>query len=314
MKRIAVVGAGPVGGVLCAHLIKAKLASPTIIENWLEYLQEIRKNGIVIKGVREISVPIKNAFQSISEASQAGCTFDMVFLCVKAPVNKEIAAMLPTILSKEGTVICFQNGLDTERAISEYVDNQRILRGVVNYAGNMEGFEIKMNFFNPPNYIGPPPWGFTECSRLGRDTAELLSEAGLATEYVEDIQREVWKKTIRNASLTPISALSGMTISQVMSNPRSRFIVEKLMFEALSVARAMGFDIDDTFIQETISYLERAGSHMPSMRVDITSKRKTEVEFLNHKIAEHGEKLGIDVSYNRAIANLILSIDDMAQT
>ena len=51
---------------------------------------------------------------------------------------------------------------------------------------------------------------------------------------------------------------------------------------------------------------------MPSMYDDVVNHRQTEINYLNHRIAELGERNGVPVPYNRTVANLVLCINEVA--
>ena len=69
---------------------------------------------------------------------------------------------------------------------------------------------------------------------------------------------------------------------------------------------------DQKFYDDTLTYFRKAGHHMPSMRGDVEDERQTEIEFLNHKIAEYADRVGVPAPYNRALADLVLCIDELA--
>ncbi len=311
-KKIAIVGVGPVGGILGGYLLQSG-RDVTLIDIFEEHMSRIRSEGLVLDGQRPLTARFENSYRSIPEAVAHNQKFDLIYVCVKAPVVKLVAGELPAALAEGGAVVSFQNGLDTERGILDVIGPERTLRGVVNYAGNLvEPGRILKTFFNPPNYVGAAVPGNAAADALAREVAALMSESILTTEFSDNIQWHVWEKAIRNAALMPISALSGQNMAQVMGFEPSLHLVEKLLAEEIEIAKAVGFEFDKNFYDDTLRYFRKAGYHMPSMRGDVLDGRRTEIEFLNHKIAEYGEKHGIPCPYNRAIANLVMCADRVA--
>jgi len=310
--KYCVVGVGPVGGILTAHLA-LKGADVTAVDIFKEHLDRMKERGLKVEGAADIDVKVNKIFYSLEEAGDAGEKFDAIFVCVKATVIKFIAPLLSAVLADGGVGISWQNGLDTEAGLLEVLGPDHTLRGAVNYAGNLTGLgSVRMTFFHPPNYLGPAEKNRTGASEAARRLALQLSDFGLATEYTDDIQRHVWAKAIRNAALMPVSALTGMDMAQVMDSERSLFLVEELLKESLNVSAKVGHVFDRKFYDETLEYYRGAGHHMPSMRGDVEDGRRTETEFLNHRIAEYGAMHGVDAPYNRALANLLLCIDELA--
>jgi 2-dehydropantoate 2-reductase len=310
--KIGVVGIGPVGGVLSAYLIDEGM-DVTVIDLYEEHVQKVCTEGLVLEGDNPLTVVFPSSCLSIPEACEKGLRFDIVFVCVKATAMRFVAPQVPTILAEDGVAVSFQNGLDTEKGILTALGPERTLRGVVNYAGNLLGpGRIRKTFFHPPNHLGAAVPGTAAAEAKAKEVSQLMSKSVLKTEFSDNVQLHVWEKAIRNAGLMPISALSGQNMAQVMSSERSLHLVENLLKEEIAIAKAIGIDFGESFYEETLEYYRGAGAHIPSMRGDVVDGRQTEIEYLNHKIAEYGENNGVPCPYNRALANLVLCIDEVA--
>lgn len=308
--RIGIVGAGPVGGILGAHL--AKHNQDIILVDLLRaHLNEIRNNGLKLKGIADIDVRIEEVRYSIAELEPD--KVDLLFLAVKASALNGAIAELKKVFQDMRTdpkFISIQNGLDTEELIGEAFGAENTLRVVVNYAGNLIGNgRIKMTFFNKPNYIGSIS---RKAYNVAREVAELMTAAGLETEFAEDIKRYEWEKTILNSALMPVSAITGMTMKQVMEFPQTRKLVEEALRECIAVAESVGYELGD-FFSHGISYFEKAGHHKPSMLADLEGGRPTEIDFLNGKIVYYGKKYGAATPYNEALTNLVKALELMSQ-
>ena len=169
-----------------------------------------------------------------------------------------------------------------------------------------------MTFFNPPNHLGASVKSAAEAAQKAKDLADIMTKADLQTSFSDDIQYHVWEKAVRNAALMPVSALTGQNMAQVMASVRSVHLVQTLLREEMEIAKAVGYEFPEDFYEETLEYFRKAGTHVPSMRGDVLDGRQTEIEFLNHRIAEYGEKRDVPCPYNRAIANLVLCVDEVA--
>jgi len=102
-----------------------------------------------------------------------------------------------------------------------------------------------------------------------------------------------------------------MDMAQVMVSARGMDMVKKLLAESMDVSAGAGYKFSQDFYDETLLYYEKAGNHVPSMLGDVQDGRRTEVEFLNQKIVEYGEKNGVDTPYSLAVSNLILCVDEL---
>lgn len=309
--KVAIVGAGPVGSILAVQLIQNGI-QVALIDPAPEHMGAIGKGGIVIQGANPRTVTPPTLFASIDEAAAAAACFDVVYICVKATVNKLIADRIMSILAEDGAAVSFQNGLDTETCFLETLGPAKTLRGVINYAGNVVAPGIiRETFFNPPNYVGAADTQNREAVAKARQVVKMMDDAGMATVFSDDIKAHVWEKVIRNAALMPISALTGMDIIQVVESLSGLALVEAMLTEAMAVCAKLGYPLDQKYYDDTLNYFRKAGHHMPSMWGDVQDGRQTEIEFLNHKIAEYGEKLGVPVPHNRSLANLLLCVDEV---
>ena len=137
----------------------------------------------------------------------------------------------------------------------------------------------------------------------------MITAAGIETVFTEDIKKPEWEKVILNAGLAPISAATGLTMKEVMDFSLLREMVENLLHESIDVARGVGIPLADNFFDHCLSYLGKGGYHKPSMLVDIEKGESTEIDFMNGRIAEYGDKLGLPVSYNRMITAVIKGLE-----
>ena len=162
-RSIGVIGVGPVGGILAAHLAAAgeNVAVVDILEG---HLEEIRENCLRISGLVDIEARIPRACLSILELQDMD--LDYLFVAVKAPVLPRILGEVKKVVGPDTRVISYQNGLDTERLVAEHIDPDNVFRAVINYAGTCKGrSHIMMTFFNGPNYVGPINGGSWEAAQ-----------------------------------------------------------------------------------------------------------------------------------------------------
>jgi 2-dehydropantoate 2-reductase len=201
-------------------------------------------------------------------------------------------------------IVSMQNGIDNEEYMAKFFPKERILRVVINYAGNaISPSVIKMTFFHKPNYVGCL-CGKADCMYT-KEFSDLMTDAGLDTEPTVEVKKLAWRKTILVAALAPISALLGMTMAEVMSMGETRYLVEMLLEEAVEVARGKSFDFGDDFIEYSLKYLSTAGHHKPSMLIDVEKGDPTEIEYINGKISFHGHELDIPAHLNTYLTLLV---------
>lgn len=80
--------------------------------------------------------------------------------------------------------------------------------------------------------------------------------------------------------------------------------------EALAVARAVGYDIGEDYLEQAVNYLMKAGVHRDSMCLDIESKAPTEIDFLGAKVVEYASQNGVSTPFFIVMTNLVKAIED----
>jgi 2-dehydropantoate 2-reductase len=307
-RTIGIIGAGPVGGILAAHLSSAG-HTVFLVDAWKEHMNRIRTSGLNIIGREDLRTRPTHLLTSIRDLEDSKLEF--VFICTKAcDLGNVLGEMSDTIKRSNAVFISFQNGIDTEQAIAEQIDRHRVLRGVVSYAGVLtRPGEIRESFFTPPNYLG---WLDERGAESCREAAALVSASGLATEATKEIGRYVWRKAILNSCTMSIAAITGMNMQEMIEFPPTAQLVELLLQESVAVAAAYGFDYGPEFIEKVRDFNNHAGPHKPSMLVDIENGRKTENPFLIRRIAERAEEKGVPAPFHRTVANLIDALEKRA--
>ena len=306
--RFGIVGAGPVGSILAAHLTGAG-HDVYVVDTWKDHLEAIVHNGVEITGIRQMHERIAGGFEGIAELRDL--QLDFLVLAVKACVLRRLLRDLSEVLGPEVVVVSLQNGLDTEEVIKHALNSHQIHRVVVNYAGNiMSPGKVVMNFFNAPNHVG------CICKHSchhADELAQVLTAAHLETRSQVDIKRYVWEKTILSAVLAPISAVTGMNMQEVMDMSDTYRIVESLLAECIQVAARSGYDFGPGFFNFCMDYLGKGGPHKPSMLVDIENGRETEIDFITGRVSFYGSLNHVPTPVNDMFTRLVKTVERRAR-
>jgi 2-dehydropantoate 2-reductase len=234
-------------------------------------------------------------------------TPDVVLICVKTNFLGDVVSELCAHFPEMPAVTVVENGLDNEEYVARKIGKDKVLRCVINYAGMMSSdTEIQVTFFNRPNYLGVMD---TKNRAFAEELAARLTDSGVETHYTEDIKKYEWKKAILNACLAPLSAITGLTMRDIMDTQYLREIVEALLSEGIKIGQSAGVVFPPDFYDFSLSYLAKGGYHKPTMLMDIESGYNTEIDFLNGRMVEYAEKAGIDCQCNRMITSVIKGLE-----
>ncbi len=300
--RVGIIGAGPVGLTLSAHLIESG-AFVVLCDIDEQKIDKIKKAGIKLSHTIQKEINADQVCYSINELEDY--PLDLVIISIKTTALQIVINQLSKIDDGKMFVMCAQNGIDNELIAAEAFGKERTLRMVINYAGGMENLNtVNVTFFNPPNYVAPLA---KSGESVAKSIADLLNHVNLKTDICNaaEIQNHVWEKAILNAALSGLCAISHRTMKEVMSFPETVDMVTGIIDESIQVAKKENIEIKDGFRQASIEYLTKAGNHKPSMLIDIENGVKTEIDQLNGKIVEYGKKFGIDTPLNQGVTALI---------
>jgi len=305
--KIGIIGLGPVGLVLAVHLQEAG-CEVLICDVDKKKINLIRSDGIELTGKVSKNTFFKRVYSTLSELMEQD--IDILISAVKAYHVDSVLDQIKQQVSGNLFLLSAQNGIDIREKYTSHFDESQILRMVVNYAGNLHAPNVvNVTFFNPPNYIASVDDSRTDVSEW---ICGILTNAGLETLNKDSfvIADKIWEKTILNAALSPLCAISNLTMKEAMAHPDTLEIIEQIIFEAIEVAKAEEIKLGENFVKLCIRYLKNAGDHFPSLAVDLISGKETEIDYMNGKIVEYGRKHYIRTPLNLTFTNLVKAISD----
>lgn len=303
-KKFAVVGAGPVGGIVAAFLAKGGY-EVTLCDVQTSLLEPALEPGISLSGADNFQARVSKTTTRVD--SLAEDPPDVVIVTVKATALPIIASALEAFIAEGRYVVSWQNGIDTELVLAERLGKQQVMRAVVNYGCILEGpAKVKLAFHHRPHYL-------QELAPAGRDAAvgicHALTECGLDTHHTDQIRNMVWTKTVNNSCMNAVCAVTGKTMFEVINDPIVFGLVDSLLKEGVRVARANELMLGPDYYVDCHDYIKDAGHHKPSMLQDIEAKRQTEIDYINGKIIEYGERAGVPTPYNTTLRSLVKALE-----
>jgi len=301
--NIAIIGAGPVGSLMAAHLARNQ-ENVLLIDIKKELIQAIAEDGITVTGVGDnFKTHVKGT--GCSTASLSQFDMDLIFVAVKLNFLDSLLEEIKLVFKPSQKIILLQNGIDNEERAAQKFSRDDILRFVINYAGMIvKPGVFTMTFFNPPNYLGAlSPKNET----LAIEIAEFISDAGLKTVAVPDIKKYEWKKTILNAGLMPVCAATGLTMKEAMEFEETRFLCEQILLESIQVAKKMGYEYENNIFENCLAYFSSAGNHKPSTSLDLEAGNP--VEYVFQTIIDYGKKIGSPTPYLESLTKVVRSLE-----
>src|SRR5215470_4622608 len=115
-QKIAVVGAGAVGGYVGAHMVQAG-EDVTFIDPWPAHVVHMQDRGLRVthaRDVAEFSVPVRALHVTDVQQLAREKPVDIAFVCTKSYDTAWTTMMIAQYLAADGYVVSLQNCMNEE--------------------------------------------------------------------------------------------------------------------------------------------------------------------------------------------------------
>src|SRR5260370_346438 len=115
-RKIAIVGAGAVGGYAGAHMVQAG-EDVTFIDPWVEDIEKMREDGLRVthaRDVAEFSVPVRALHVTDAQLLAKETPVDIAFVCMKSYDTAWATTLIQQYLAPDGYVVSLQNCMNEE--------------------------------------------------------------------------------------------------------------------------------------------------------------------------------------------------------
>lgn len=296
--KIAVIGAGAIGGLVGAKLALAGEDVSFIVRG--ANLDAIATNGIRLisaEGEEQVARNVK----ATDRYDQAGAQ-DIVVLAMKAHQVEAVANEVPKLFGPETVVVTMQNGIpywyfqkhggplegttvksvDPHGVVAARIPAERVIGCVVYPASELVAPGVVKHIEGDRFPVGELDG--TSSERVQRVSA-CFSEAGFKAPVLDNIRAEIWLKLWGNLTFNPISSLSHSTLVDICQYPPSRELAAAMMREAQAVAHKLGIEFRVS-LDKRIAGAEKVGKHKTSMLQDVEAGRAPEIDALVGAVVE----------------------------
>lgn len=299
--RIAIIGAGAVGGYYGALLSRAGATVSFVARG--AHRDAIRANGLRIIGVQgdfTVHLPAED------DPSRIG-PVDVVILTVKTYDNASAFPLLAPLLGPDTAVLTLQNGVDSADDLAAVIGRSRVLAGPTYIATAIEapgvirqtGSHRRIVFgevFDPPA---------TVTSRV-QQLADLMLAADIHAEPVADARVPLWEKFIYLAPFAAFTGAARLPIGYIWSNEESRAAFMEAVAEVERVARASGVNVAADVRDRIATYTAGIpASTRSSLLIDLQAGKRIEVESLPGSVVRRGRAVGVETPLMRALYGVL---------
>ncbi len=294
--RVAVFGAGAVGG-----LIGARLASEAevVLIGRPAFARAVRRNGLRIAGPRGGTFRVAAATRA-----DAARSADLVILTTKAYDTEAAAAQLAR--ARVGApILSLQNGLTNLATLRRALPRTVLLGGSI-VVGVIREAPGRLRYTGGGRaVIGSARRG----EAMLKEVAALFSRAGIPTQSTNDLKSVLWSKAIVNAAVNPLTAILHCPNGEILRRPETRLVSMLAAREASAAGRADGIRLPADPWPEVARVLRDTPTNRTSMLQDVEAHRRTEIDAITGEIVRVADARRIPVPVNRALLALVRAVE-----
>ena len=293
--NIAVMGAGSVGGYLGAKLALAGNQVTLIARG--AHLEAISRSGLrLITGDQDAILRPGTEINATGQTADVG-QVELALLTVKTYQNAEAVAAMAPLIGPETAVLCLQNGIDSYQEAAGALGEAHLLPGAVYLEASVSEPGVVRQSGDVVRVVFGELDG-SDSSRC-RGIRSTFQNAGIDTEFTQDIKNALWSKFIFIATMAGVTSVSRRIMAQLMPEAHWREVVIGCLREIEAVGRASGVDLDPNIVGQTIEYIDGSLEALSaSMHADLLAGRPLELEALNGAVVRAGRASGVTTPVN----------------
>lgn len=328
-KRIAIIGAGAMGGYFGGQMAQAG-QDVVLFDAWPEHVETVRRDGLSLEELdSDARTIIRPDIRHITQTQELirERPVDIAFIAVKSYDTRWATELILPYLSDTGVVVSLQNSFNEPQIQSIAGPDRTFGCAIAALACDMiaPGRVKRMSPRGQVNVGAMNPALIDRCD----DIARALTHAEDVT-VMEDLPGIKWSKLVVNSMRNGLSGMTGMTGLERDTTPATIELGMRLGAQTVRVGRALGYGLVDTAysfdalvaaeagdtdaadqIRQSMARIAggRSADQRPSMAQDIRKGRRTETDAINGLVALRGRELGLDCTPHEKVHQIIRRIE-----
>ena len=291
--KIAVMGAGAIGGYFGGRLAKAGFDVSFIARG--AHLDVIRKNGLkVLSPLGDFTIHPATVTDDPAEVGPV----DVILFMVKNYDTLRAAEQIRPLVGPDTAIIPFQNGVEARAMLSNVLGARHVLGGVAFIPASIQEPGVikhnaelaKLVFGEFDKQITPRALSFLDA----------LEKAGVTGEIPADISMVLWSKLMFLTSMSAINCITRQPVGLVQSDGETIALYMDAMREVAAVAAAHGVSLGEEAIANNMALAKSfPPNNKTSMFQDLEAGRRLEIDYLSGAVVRLGREKGIETPIHR---------------
>jgi 2-dehydropantoate 2-reductase len=287
--RIAIVGAGAVGGYFGARLARAGQDVAVVARG--AHLEAIRRDGLQVKSPALGDIVAR--VTASAEPRDIGPA-DLVIFAVKTYDNSSAIPLITPLVGPHTSVLTLQNGVDSADDIAAAVGASRVLGGTTYVATAVTAPGVITQTGTHRSIIFGEAFGDRQAiSPRVAAIADVMRPADIQVTPVADARVPIWDKFVYLAPFAGFTGGARLPIGTIWQRPHVREMFYAAAREVAAIAAAEGVTISADRFETLAAYMDGIPpTTRSSLLIDLEAGRRIEVEALHgaalRRAAAHG--------------------------
>lgn len=285
--RIAVIGAGGVGGAFGAAMAKAG-ANVTFVARGA-HLAAMRRDGLRIQGGHGETVV--NPTQATDDPATIG-PVDVVMFCVKLWDVETAGEAIRPLVGPDTAVIPFQNGIDAHERLIPILGAEHVMGGVAQISATIAAPGVIRQTGTFMRLVFGELAGGK--SARGEAFLALCGAAGFDATHSASILTDIWMKFVILATNSGFTAACRSPIGVLRDDEDIAPLLAAATREVVAIGRALGVSLPDDAAERAMVFQGQApAGMMASMAHDLIKGGRIELPWLSGKVVALGRAHGV---------------------
>lgn len=232
-SEFAIVGAGALGSILAAHLIRSGRSVALLARG--QRAQQLREQGLRVKGLSEIALPV----EVITDPAQLRETGTLI-IATKTPGSEQTMASLRHV--QLDRAVSIQNGVMKDELLSQTYGRERTLGALADTSGELLASGEVLFTRNVNLFVGELDGSMSDTAR---GIVKAIDDAGVRATLVPDIVSREWSKFVGWVGFVSLSLTTRAATWKFLSDPDAALLIARLTRELASVAKALGIKLTE---------------------------------------------------------------------
>jgi len=292
--KIAIVGAGGVGGYLAAKLTQNDYDVTLVAQN--KDVDVIRKNGLEIIEYKENNFTVYPYIVEYLDAE----VYDVIFIATKSCDYESACKSIENAVDKNTLIIPLSDGIGVTTSLKSYLPSCVIGDGLI----HIISVQQKTGVIQRKSFTFFLEIACREENINLKILEQLLNHCNLRTSLKKSLRYERWKKYLFTSTMSMLTTYFNKPIGYVFKEQLELML--DVLIEIKKVANAKDVDITNEDIEKTVNQTSHVEYETKTaMQVEFENNQKSEFDLLIGYVVREANRLNISVPQMEKIYNTL---------